>query len=293
MTRYIVGIGEVLWDMLPSGGRIGGAPANFAFHAKEFGLNSIAVSAIGDDPLGEDTVEALSERGMKFLLPKVPFPTGKVQVSLDGKGVPTYEIMRDVAWDNIPFTAEISEIAQNARAVCWGSLAQRSPVSRQTISRFIAETPEDCLKVFDINLRQDFYSKYVIEDSLSRCDILKINDEELETVSSMLDLGKGSLEERCRSLIGKYALGMVVLTCGTCGSYVFSPGRRYFLETPKVSVDDTVGAGDSFTGAFCAALLRGREICEAHRIAVLASAYVCTRSGAMPHLPEDITSLLK
>ena len=288
MDRLVIGIGEALWDMLPEGKKLGGAPANFAFHAGQFGLESMAVSAIGLDPLGEEIAKELEEHGLPFHLDRIDYPTGTVQVTLDSNGIPRYEIKEDVAWDNIPYTKELSDLAGRAQAVCFGSLAQRNPVSRETIGWFLDAVPEDCLKVFDINLRQSFYSKEIIEDSLRRCDILKLNDEELEIVKEMFGLEDLPTEGLCRSIIDEYGLKMLILTCGVNGSHVFSGDVSSFIETPKVKVADTVGAGDSFTGAFVASILKGKTVREAHEAAVKVSAFVCTQSGAMPVIPEDL-----
>ncbi len=285
--KYVVGLGEILFDMLPTGSQLGGAPANFAYHAGQHGLQSVAVSAIGNDVLGDEALRLLDEKKLKYALPKVGFPTGTVQVSLDADGVPTYNIKKGVAWDNIPFTDEIKEIAENSVAVCWGSLAQRSEVSRKTIYDFINHTPSDCLKIFDINLRQNFYTPEVITESLKRCNILKINDEELVTIGRLFGYPGLDIENKCWLILGKYNLDMIVLTCGVNGSYVFAPGVKSFQETPKVEVADTVGAGDSFTGTFCASILKGKSIQEAHALAVQVSAYVCTQNGAMPAIPEE------
>jgi fructokinase len=287
MERKIVGLGEALWDCLPEGKKLGGAPANFAYHAGQFGFDTLAVSALGEDALGEETIAALEEHKLNYLMPRIPYPTGTVQVTLDSQGIPTYNIREGVAWDNIPFTAEIEEVAKNCRAVCFGSLAQRSVVSRETIGRFLDATPSDCVKIFDINLRQSFFTKEIIEASMRRCNILKINDEELVVVSRMFGLPDLDEEKRCKQLIKDYDLDILVLTCGTNGSYVFTADKSYYQPTPKVEVADTVGAGDSFTGSFCAALLKGKSIPEAHELAVKVSAFVCTQNGAMPMLPED------
>jgi len=285
--RYIVGLGEALWDVLPEGKKLGGAPANFAYHAGQFlgSENTLAISALGEDKLAEETIEALEEHSLKYLMPRVPYSTGTVQVQLDEQGIPTYEIKENVAWDNIPFNDEIEQVARNCRAVCFGSLAQRNVVSRETIQKFLDLTPKDCVKIFDINLRQQFYTKEVIEQSMHQCNILKINDEELEIVGRMFGYPDLNLENKCWLLLGRYGLDMLVLTCGTNGSYVFTPGQLSFQETPKVKVADTVGAGDSFTGSFCAAILSGKPVAEAHKLAVEVSAYVCTQNGAMPELP--------
>ena len=277
-----------MWDVLPEGKKLGGAPANFSYHAGQFGLDTIAISALGEDELAEETIKALKEHGLNYLMPHVPYPTGTVQVTLTGDGIPAYEIKENVAWDNIPYTPEMAEIARNCRAVCFGSLAQRNVTSWATIRQFLDDTPADSLKIFDINLRQQFYSKDVIEESLKRCNILKINDEELVVIKRMYGYDDLDMRDICEKMLAEYGLKMLVLTCGTNGSYVFAQGLTSFQETPKVTVADTVGAGDSFTGAFCAAILNGKPIEEAHRIAVRVSAFVCTQNGAMPTLPPEL-----
>ncbi len=294
MKRYVVGLGEALWDVLPSGKQLGGAPANFAYHAGQFlGMDNVmALSALGNDALANETEDAFAARGLNVHMPHVDFPTGTVQVTLDAQGVPTYEICEGVAWDNIPFDDQMQEVARQCRAVCFGSLAQRSLVSRHTIQRFLDLTPADCLRIFDINLRQHFYDRPTIEESLLRARVLKINDEELDIVTPMFGYVDNAVPEVCRRLIADFDLDMVVLTCGVKGSYVFTAQQNYFRETPKVEVADTVGAGDSFTGAFCAALLNGSPVDEAHRLAVEVSAYVCTQHGAMPQLPEHLRTIL-
>lgn len=286
--KYVVGLGEALWDVLPEGKQLGGAPANFAFHAGQFGLDSVAVSALGEDDLAKETLAQLEAKHLNYCMPQVPYPTGTVQVTLDNEGVPTYDICQGVAWDNIPFTPEMQTIAANTQAVCWGSLAQRSEVSRNTIYRFLDATPKDAMKIFDINLRQNFYTKEVICESLKRCNVLKINDEELVTIGRMFGYPGLDIEDKCWLILGKYNLDILVLTCGVNGSYVFTPGAMSFHETPHVEVADTVGAGDSFTGTFCAAILAGLPVAEAHRHAVEVSAYVCTQDGAMPQIPDTM-----
>ena len=289
MKRYIVGLGEALWDVLPEGKKLGGAPANFAYHAGQFGLDTIAISALGEDALAEETIEALKEHNLNYLMPRVPYPTGTVQVTLAEGGIPTYEIKEGVAWDNIPYTNEMADIAKSARAVCFGSLAQRNSVSRENIRKFLADTPADCLKICDINLRQQFYSKEVLEDSFKLCNILKINDEELIVVNRMFGYEGLDMRQTCEKMIQDYGLKMLVLTCGTNGSYVFTDdGLTSFQDTPKVEVADTVGAGDSFTGSFCACIINGKPVQEAHKTAVAVSAFVCTQNGAMPMVPENL-----
>ena len=287
--NMIVGIGEALWDVLPEGKKLGGAPANFAYHVSQFGLDSCVVSAIGDDKLGEEILANFNEKKLDMIIETVPYPTGTVQVEIDQAGVPQYEIKENVAWDNIPWTPQLEMLARRTKAVCFGSLAQRSVVSRETIGRFLDTMPsaDGSLVVFDINLRQGFYNAEILENSMKRCNILKINDEELVTVSRMFGWPGIDLEDKCWLLLGKYNLQMLILTCGINGSYVFTPGSYSFRETPVVEVADTVGAGDSFTAAFISSILKGKSVQEAHKIAVDVSAFVCTQNGAMPVLPDN------
>lgn len=289
--NIVVGMGEALWDVLPEGKKIGGAPANFAYHVSQFGLPSCVVSAVGTDALGREIVENFTSKGLTHLLPEVPYPTGTVQVEIDQAGIPQYDIRENVAWDNIPFTPQLEALARRTRAVCFGSLAQRNVVSRNTIGSFLDAMPrrDDSLVVFDVNLRQGFYNKEILCDSMSRCNILKINDEELVAVSRMFGYPGIDLQDKCWILLGKYNLKMLILTCGINGSYVFTPGNISFMPTPKVEVADTVGAGDSFTAAFIANILKGRPVAEAHAKAVQTSAFVCTKNGAMPVLPAELT----
>ena len=288
-NAIVVGMGEALWDVLPEGKKIGGAPANFAYHVSQFGLNSRVVSAVGDDKLGMEILDNFREKKLNAMVEIVPYPTGTVQVELDAEGVPCYDIKEGVAWDNIPYTPALEDLAKHTKAVCFGSLAQRSVVSRDTINRFIDAMPaEDTLKIFDINLRQGFYTKEILCNSFSKCNILKINDEELVTVSRMFGYPGIDLQDKCWILLAKYNLKMLILTCGVNGSYVFTPGNVSFVETPRVEVADTVGAGDSFTAAFVSSILSGLSIGEAHKLAVETSAYVCTQNGAMPVLPQSL-----
>lgn len=292
MNEIVVGMGEALWDVLPEGKKIGGAPANFAYHVSQFGLPSCVVSAIGDDALGKEIIENFTSKGLDQLIAEVPYPTGTVQVEIDQTGIPLYDIKENVAWDNIPYTENLDALAKRTKAVCFGSLAQRNVVSRETINHFLDTMPkdDDSLIVFDVNLRQGFYNKEILCKSMQNCNILKINDEELITVSRMFGYPGIDLQDKCWILLGKYNLKMLILTCGINGSYVFTPGNVSFQPTPKVEVADTVGAGDSFTAAFIASILKGKSVTEAHSIAVKTSAYVCTQKGAMPILPPEYTA---
>ena len=288
--NLIVSIGEILWDIFPEGKRLGGAPANFAFHTNRLGLNSLVVSAIGSDVLADEIVAILKEKGVNSHIERTSFPTGTVRVELNEKGIPTYEITENVAWDNIPFTPGLEAIARATKAVCFGSLAQRSEISRATIRRFIDAIPasNDPLIVFDINLRLNFYSPQTLIDSLRRCNVLKINDEELDILSRLFELSDSEPVERCRMILEKYNLRILILTCGADGSYILTPDAVSYMPAPKIEVADTVGAGDSFTAAFIASIVKGDSIQAAHRKAAEVSAFVCSQNGATPELPKEM-----
>lgn len=286
----VVGLGEILWDVLPEGKKLGGAPANFAYHAAQLGLESMVVSAIGQDQLGDEILAVLDERELPYLLPRLGHPTGRVDVILNEEGIPSYKIQEDVAWDHIPLTSELLELARETEIVCFGSLAQRSPVSRETIRQFLKHMPEDrpCYKIFDINLRQHYYDREVICSSLELSNVLKINDEELELLQPLLQIEGATPKEQAHHLLKAYQLELVILTAGAVNSSVYSLEEQSTLPTPEVAVVDTVGAGDSFTASFVAALTSGFTIREAHQRAVDVAAYVCSQHGAMPKLPEEL-----
>ncbi len=281
MKKTVIGLGEILWDMLPGGKALGGAPANFAYHAGRLGEEGWVISAIADDPLGNEILDSLKGRPIRSLIQTVPQPTGTVQVTLDEKGVPSYNITEDVAWDNIPFTEEMKAVASKADAICFGSLVQRMPVSGKTVLDVVDSAPESCLKVFDINLRQHYYGKEVITESLKRADVLKINDEEIDVISELFGL-KGVQEDACRELVSEFGLKFVILTKGADGSSVVTADEVVFRPSEKVEVVDTVGAGDAFTAAFVVNYLRGESLAECQKAATETAGYVCARKGAMP-----------
>ncbi len=286
-NSFVIGIGELLWDVFPDQKKMGGAPANFAYHVAQLGIDSFVISAVGKDELGDELLDILDQAGLNYDVQSTKYPTGTVQVTLSGKGIPQYEICEPVAWDFIQMKPEWETLARNASAVCFGSLAQREGVSKETICRFVSLVPESAYKVFDINLRQHFYSAQLIKDSLNLCNVFKVNDEELEMIAEMFGLS-GNQDEICRTLINDYNLKLLVLTCGTNGSYLYAANQQTsFKETPLVEVADTVGAGDSFTAAIVVGLLKGKSLEETHTMAVKLSAFVCTSNGAMPEYQKE------
>lgn len=276
----VIGIGEFLWDVLPGGRKAGGAPVNFAYHASQNGAEGWAVSAVGDDDAGRELLAVTASHGIRTLVPTVDRPTGTVDVALcDGQ--PSYTIHEQVAWDYIPLTEEMLSLARRAGAICYGTLAQRGEVSHRTTCAMVEAVPAGAYRIYDINLRQHFYSRELIDRSLRMANVLKINDEELVRLQGMFALPEDA-DAACRELAERYALGMVVLTGGDRFSSIYTGGGVSTLPTPRVEVADTVGAGDAFTGSLIGALLAGRTIAEAHRAAVETAAYVCTCAGAWP-----------
>ncbi len=290
----IVGLGEILWDMLPDGKQLGGAPANFAYHTSQLGHRGVIVSALGADALGDEVRALLAERAIKHHLPSVDFPTGSVQIQLDERGIPQYEICEDVAWDHIAWSSELSTLAAETRCVVFGSLAQRHEESRASIQRFLREMRQgdDVLKIFDINLRQHYYSKELIESSLMLCNVLKINDDEILVIQDLYELQHMSRDEICQHLIRVYGLRYLILTCGRHGSSIYTADCQVaasFVPTPDTPVVDTVGAGDSFTASLASALLSGKmSLSEAHAFATEVATYVCGHHGAMPILSDEL-----
>lgn len=283
MNWKITGIGDALWDLLPEGRKIGGAPANFAYYMKQFGFDATVVTAVGDDELGGEIKQTFARMNLDHITEVVDYPTGIVRIELDDRGIPAYEIVENVAYDYIPYTSELDEVARKCNVVCFGTLAQRNEVSRNTITRFLDAMPAtgETYKVFDINLRQNFYSKEMIAESLKRSNVFKVNDEELAVVKQMFAYAGETMEETCRMILSDWDLKYLILTCGTNGSYIFAEGEESFMDTPRVEVADTVGAGDSFIASFMASILKGTSIKDAHELAVKLSAFVCTQYGGM------------
>lgn len=281
----IVGIGELLWDVLPTGKRAGGAPVNFVYHATQMGAEGYAISAVGNDVSGTEIIQELDKNHIiSSYISTVEHPTGSVMVELKD-GIPAYTIIEGVAWDRIPLTQSSIELMKRADAVCFGTLAQRSSESRETLGTLLSYMDKKAIRFFDINIRQSYYSKELIESLLEQANVFKINDEELELLRPMFGL-EGTTDEVCHALVREYDLRYLILTAGADFSTIYSPTETSTLPTPKVKVVDTVGAGDSFSGAFVYSVLTGKSLREAHRKAVEVAAFVCTQNGAWPAYPK-------
>jgi fructokinase len=285
----LVGLGEILWDMLPEGKQLGGAPANFAYHAQALGGRGVIVSCVGADELGEEIMSRLEELGLerKYVAVDKSHPTGTVTVKLDEKGRPDYTIHENVAWDFIPPDSSLLDLAGRADAVCFGSLCQRSQVSRDTVRAFLEATRPDCIRVFDINLRQSYFDGETIRSMLELSTVLKLSDEELPVVADLLGL-TGSVSDILLQLTQKYALRMIALTRGANGSCLYTPGQMCSHRGFATQIADTVGAGDSFAAAITLGLLHGRTLDEINEFANRVASFVCSQSGATPSLPDTL-----
>lgn len=285
-TPRIVGLGEVLWDLLPSGKSLGGAPANFAFHANQLGACGVVVSAVGNDDLGREILTRFQELGLPETgIRTIAQPTGTVTVTMTD-GQPSYTIHRNVAWDEIPWDTGLAELAAQTDAVCFGSLAQRSIGSQSTLLSFLDATPPDCLRIFDINLRQRFYNRDIVESSLIRAHVFKLNHEELPIVAELLNLPNGSEDETLASLLKRYHLRLIALTRGAQGSRLYSKWRiSDHPGHPVTKFVDAVGAGDSFTATLAVGLLKFDDLHSIHDRAARIASYVCSQAGATPLHP--------
>ncbi len=283
MGFTVAGIGELLWDVFPEGKKLGGAPANFAYHCKTFAQDSFPVSCLGDDDSGREILAALEghDVDVSFIAMDSVHPTGTVSVEVDKNGKPEYIIHEDVAWDNIPLTEEMITLAKKTDAVCFGSLAQRSKTSRQTIGRFLQATKTDCIKIYDINLRQHYYSGDLIEEMLELSTVLKLNDEELPVVAELLGIS-GREKTLVEKIASRYSLDLVALTKGHAGSCLYQGGRYSEHDGYDTKVVDTVGAGDSFTAVLAGGLLLNYDLDKINDLANKTAAYVCSQPGAMP-----------
>ena len=286
----VVGLGEALWDVLPDGDHFGGAPANVAVHAAALGAESWLVSAVGRDARGDGALARLAAAGVQCgtVARVADRPTGVVRVTLDAAGHPVYDIATESAWDYVPWSTAVQQVAERADAVAFGSLAQRSPASRATIRRAVAATRNSAWRLFDVNLRQDYYDAGVLTESLTLANAVKLNEAELPVVARLCGAGAGSPLDQLRALCDHFALRLAALTRGPCGSVLVTPGEVCESAAAPTVVADTVGAGDAFTATLLIGILEGRPLGDVSRRANAVAAYVCSQPGATPPIPEDL-----
>lgn len=289
MTYSLVGIGELLWDIFPTGKELGGAPANFAYQASALGGEGLIVSGVGSDRLGDEMLERLEALSLSrhYVVSDAEHPTGTVSVKVGAKGKPSFAIQGNVAWDFIPKTKELIELGQRADAVTFGTLAQRSAVSRATIQAFISQIPSSVLRIFDINLRQRFYSKEIIQWSLKACNILKVNDQELLVLAHLLSM-EGDERQLLGELSRRFNLELIAITKGVRGSLLYAHGQISVHDGYKTKVVDTVGGGDAFTAALTLGMLTGSDLGTINNYANRVASFVCSKRGATPLLPDDL-----
>ena len=294
MNSNVIGVGEVLWDLLLTGSQLGGAPANFAYHAHALGAQARVITRVGKDEYGLEVIRRFHQMGLPETTVQIDetVPTGTAKVALSGDGLAHFTIQENVAWDYIAVTDDAVAVARRGDAICFGSLAQRCEPSRNTIQHLVAATPPDALRVFDINLRQQFYSRDVIEQSLQMASVLKLNDDELPTLAAMFSM-TGSTENQIEQLAQTFSLRLVALTRGPNGSLLYqkenanNEARWSDCPSRPVKVVDTVGAGDSFTAGLVLGLLRKMDLDEINSIANEVARYVCSQPGATPALPVE------
>ena len=291
MQQAVIGFGELLWDMLPAGRQLGGAPANFCYHVMPQGLPALPVSCIGNDDLGRDALDLLQKAGLETAgIATCNHPTGTVAVTLDDRGIPEYDICEGVAWDYISLTAAAIDAAKSAAALCYGTLAQRSEQSAATLQTLFELLPAGAIRIFDVNLRQHYYSADILKQGCHHADILKLNDDELPIVCGLLGIAApedilAPHDDRPHPDIDKirdhYKIGTILVTCGARGSLIASDQGWSWLASVKVDVIDTIGAGDAFTAGFVAGILAGESDSAAQVRATAAAARACTHAGAM------------
>ena len=290
MQPVIVGIGEVLWDVFPDGEHFGGAPANVAMHAAALGAAAYIISAVGPDARGDAALARLDSAGVNrtAVAQLLGRPTGAVNVSVDSKGQPTFDIAADVAWDYLPWSQTVEQVAERADAICFGTLAQRGSVSRTTIRRAVESTPPRTRRLFDVNLRQNYYDASVVLSSLELANAIKLNDDELPVIARLCKIPPIGILGQLRMLCDWFGLTLAALTRGPLGSVLVTPTEFHESAAPATVVRDTVGAGDAFTATLLVGLLERRPLVEISARANAVAAYVCSQPGATPPIPPEL-----
>ncbi len=295
--RVIVGIGEVLWDVLPAGKVLGGAPANFIFHTREIGgedVQPLLVSCVGKDSLGKEILERWNDLSLsrEFLSADKLHPTGTVAVRIDPQGKPAYAIGESAAWDFLPESPQLRELAATCDAVCFGTLAQRGPASRKTIQDFLRQVGSETLRILDLNLRAPFFSRSVIEELLALANVLKMNDEELSALAGTFSIAGGE-DAVAAELMRRHRLRWIVLTKGEKGSVLYGAGRKFVHGGSPGKVVDSIGAGDAFAAAIAVGMLRNMNAERLNDCANRLASFVCASPGAMPPVPEEIKMMFR
>lgn len=282
----VVGVGEVLWDVFPDGEHFGGAPANVAVHAAALGADAAMVSAVGQDAGGAAALKQLSAVGVdcSAVARLADHPTGVVRVRVDAAGLPSYDIAAGSAWDFIPLTGAVEQISQRADAICFGTLAQRSPISLATIRRAVAGTRESAWRLFDVNLRQNYYDAGVVIDSLELANAVKLNEAEMLVIARLCRLESATVVDQLRELCERFGLRLAALTRGAAGSVLVSARGVWESPAPATEIVDTVGAGDAFAAALLVGILSGESMDDVNRWANAVASYVCSQPGATPPL---------
>lgn len=285
----VVALGEILWDVFPEGARFGGAPANYACHAAAFGCSTAMISAVGQDELGNRALESLSGHGVHTALVQqlADWPTGQVHVLVDANGHPQYQFGADEAWDHLHPLAEMLPLAGRADAVCFGTLGQRHSDSRRVIREFVQQTRPECFRIFDINLRGDYYDEDIVGQSLELANVLKLNEDELPWLASLYHL-QGTSEQQLRQVMQRFRIETAALTLGSNGSLLIRGSEEHRMQRLPVDIQDTVGAGDSFTAAMTVGLLNDLDLPTIHDRAARVAAFVCSEAGATPTLPDHL-----
>lgn len=290
MKKTVVGLGEVLWDILPEATHLGGAPANFAYITSLMGDRGVVASRVGADARGQEARHRMEALGLPVSFVQTDtdkdHPTGTAQARVDGKGQASFVIAQPAAWDYMEWTPQWQRLAREADAVCFGSLAQRSPQSRETIGNFLRATSRDALRIFNVNLRGDFYSRELLAESMSLADIVKLNDEELPKIMKLGGLvysaGHGGEKSAAEKLLRLYDLELVCITRGNRGSLLVSESGSSEHAGFRVQVADTIGAGDAFTAGLAHEYLHGASLDGMNEVANLVGAWVASQPGATP-----------
>lgn len=294
MNAPVIGLGELLWDIFPDQQRPGGAPANFAFHAKQLGMGGTICSRVGDDSLGNGLLQFVSENGLsaEYIQRDSEHETGRVTVDLSNADHPSFTIHEDAAWDYLTFDAAVEELMSGAAVLCFGTLAQRGKTSRRTIQSCIEAAGDDCRIVYDVNLRPPWYERPWIERSLHAADIVKLNDDESKVLASLFDYETENDLVVAQRLLNEFGVELVCITRGANGCLLVDESNHVELPGIEVVAADPVGAGDAFTAALVFAVTNGWSLRDSANVANQVAALVASCPGAMPAIQDQIAEIV-